>query len=36
MWREGRTSGYAQLERAVYAEGFYDAEGRVTAAEYAP
>jgi ABC-type phosphate/phosphonate transport system substrate-binding protein len=36
VWREGRTSGYAQLERAVDAEGFYDAEGRVTAAEYAP
>jgi phosphonate transport system substrate-binding protein len=36
VWREGRTSGYAQLERAVDAVGFYDAEGRVTAAEYAP
>ena len=35
-WREGRTSGYAQLERAVDAVGFYDADGRVTAAEYAP
>jgi hypothetical protein len=36
VWREGRTSGYAQLERAVDAVGFYDAGGRVTAAEYAP
>lgn len=36
VWREGRTSGYTQLERAVDAAGFYDAQGRVTAAEYAP
>lgn len=36
VWREGRTSGYAQLESAVDETGFYDAEGRVTAAEYTP
>ena len=35
-WRAGRTSGYAQLEPAVDEAGFYDADGRVTAAEYAP
>jgi ABC-type phosphate/phosphonate transport system substrate-binding protein len=35
-WEDGRTSGYAQLEAAVDATGFYDREGRVTAAEYAP
>lgn len=35
-WREGRTSGYAQLDAAVDATGFYDREGRVTAAGYAP
>ncbi|MHA6616568.1 phosphate/phosphite/phosphonate ABC transporter substrate-binding protein [Pseudonocardia sp. DLS-67] len=36
VWREGRTSGYAQLADAVDAAGFYDAAGRVTAAAYAP
>ncbi|WP_028924672.1 phosphate/phosphite/phosphonate ABC transporter substrate-binding protein [Pseudonocardia acaciae] len=36
VWREGRTSGYGQLADAVDQVGFYDAEGRVTAAEYAP
>jgi phosphonate transport system substrate-binding protein len=35
-WESGRTSGYAQLEAAVDEAGFYDDEGRVTAAEYAP
>ncbi|MCE3554230.1 hypothetical protein LWC33_22600 [Pseudonocardia sp. RS11V-5] len=36
VWREGRTTGYAQLAEAVDRSGFYDAEGRVTAAGYAP
>jgi phosphonate transport system substrate-binding protein len=36
QWEEGRTSGYAQLDAAVDATGFYDRDGRVTAAEYAP
>lgn len=36
VWREGRTSGYAQLDAAVDAIGFYDREGRVTAGDYAP
>ena len=36
VWKPGRTSGYAQLEAAVDEAGFYDREGRVTAAEYAP
>ncbi|MEU8181090.1 PhnD/SsuA/transferrin family substrate-binding protein [Micromonospora sp. NPDC049044] len=35
-WEDGRTSGYALLESAVTESGFYDAEGRVTAAEYRP
>ena len=35
-WVPGRTVGYAQLERAVDAGGFYDADGAVTAAEYRP
>jgi ABC-type phosphate/phosphonate transport system substrate-binding protein len=35
-WESGRTSGYAQLEAAVDEFGFYDREGRVTAAEYGP
>jgi ABC-type phosphate/phosphonate transport system substrate-binding protein len=35
-WKEGRTSGYGALERAVSETGFYDAQGRVAAAEYAP
>jgi phosphonate transport system substrate-binding protein len=35
-WREGRTSGYAQLERAVEEVGFYDGAGNVTAARYRP
>ncbi|WP_295380234.1 PhnD/SsuA/transferrin family substrate-binding protein [uncultured Pseudacidovorax sp.] len=33
-WRTGRTSGYALLERAVDDEGFYAADGRITAADY--
>ncbi|MGH8908877.1 MAG: phosphate/phosphite/phosphonate ABC transporter substrate-binding protein [Egibacteraceae bacterium] len=36
VWEEGRTTGYATLAAAVDAFGFYDAQGRVTAAEYAP
>jgi ABC-type phosphate/phosphonate transport system substrate-binding protein len=35
-WREGRTSGYAQLERAVEEVEFYDSAGNVTAAGYRP
>jgi phosphonate transport system substrate-binding protein len=35
-WREGRTSGYAQLERAVEEVGFYDGAGNVTAEGYRP
>jgi phosphonate transport system substrate-binding protein len=35
-WRDGRTSGYAQLERAVGEVGFYDSGGNVTAAGYHP
>jgi len=35
-WREGRTSGYAQLERAVEEVGFYDGAGSVTARGYRP
>ncbi|MBT2212745.1 MULTISPECIES: phosphate/phosphite/phosphonate ABC transporter substrate-binding protein [Actinomadura] len=35
-WRPGRTEGYALLDAAVDEAGFYDAEGAVTAAEYAP
>ena len=33
-WRNGRTSGYALLERAVDDEKFYDAEGNILAADY--
>lgn len=36
VWEEGRTTGYAALATAVEVFGFSDAEGRVTAAEYAP
>ncbi|HET7720882.1 MAG TPA: PhnD/SsuA/transferrin family substrate-binding protein [Acidimicrobiales bacterium] len=35
-WRDGRTSGYAQLERAVEEVGFYDGAGNVTADGYHP
>ena len=35
-WRDGRTSGYAQLERAVEEVGFYDSAGTVTADGYRP
>jgi ABC-type phosphate/phosphonate transport system substrate-binding protein len=35
-WREGRTSGYAQLKRAVEEVGFYDSTGSVTAGNYRP
>lgn len=35
-WLPGRLSGYAQLEAAVDAVGFYDANGEVTAAGYRP
>jgi phosphonate transport system substrate-binding protein len=34
VWREGRTSGYGPLDTAVAETGFYDPQGRVTAAEY--
>jgi ABC-type phosphate/phosphonate transport system substrate-binding protein len=33
-WREGRTVGYATLARAVDAERFYDADGRIVAEGY--
>jgi hypothetical protein len=36
QWLPGRTSGYAQLEHAVDATGFYGAHGEVTAAGYRP
>ncbi|GIF46030.1 ABC-type phosphate/phosphonate transport system substrate-binding protein [Asanoa ferruginea] len=36
VWEPGRTSGYAQLADAVDQEGFYDAKGQVTAADYTP
>jgi phosphonate transport system substrate-binding protein len=35
-WRDGRTSGYAQLERAVEEVGFYDSAGIITADDYHP
>ncbi len=35
-WRDGRVSGYAQLERAVEEVGFYDGAGNVTADGYRP
>jgi ABC-type phosphate/phosphonate transport system substrate-binding protein len=35
-WRPPRLSGYAQLERAVDEAGFYDENGRLTAADYRP
>jgi ABC-type phosphate/phosphonate transport system substrate-binding protein len=35
-WCPGRTTGYAALEAATDAFGFYDAQGRVTAQEYRP
>lgn len=33
-WRTGRTSGYAQLERAVDDEKFYDPHGRILNLDY--
>ena len=33
-WKDGRTSGYAWLDRAVDASGFYDAQGNITAHDY--
>ncbi|GAA1329361.1 phosphate/phosphite/phosphonate ABC transporter substrate-binding protein [Saccharothrix algeriensis] len=35
-WHEGRSTGYALLDAAVDEEGFYSAEGEVTAREYKP
>jgi ABC-type phosphate/phosphonate transport system substrate-binding protein len=35
-WRDGRTSGYAQLEQAVKEVEFYDGAGHVTATGYRP
>jgi ABC-type phosphate/phosphonate transport system substrate-binding protein len=35
-WEDGRTGGYAPLERAVDESTFYGADGSVTAAEYSP
>jgi len=34
VWKPGRETGYALLERAVTDEGFYDTEGRITADGY--
>ena len=36
QWLPGRLEGYGQLEAAVDAAAFYDADGRVTATEYRP
>ena len=36
VWREGRTSGYAQLDQAIKEVEFYDGAGNVTAASYRP
>jgi ABC-type phosphate/phosphonate transport system substrate-binding protein len=36
VWQDGRTSGYAQLDAAVDATGFYGPEGQLTAADYRP
>ncbi|MGS5085937.1 phosphate/phosphite/phosphonate ABC transporter substrate-binding protein [Hydrogenophaga sp. A37] len=33
-WKDGRTSGYAWLDRAVDASRFYDAQGNITAHDY--
>ncbi len=35
-WLPGRVSGYQALERAVDNSGFYDADGRICAADYRP
>jgi phosphonate transport system substrate-binding protein len=35
-WRNGRTSGYVQLERAIEEVGFYDSAGTITADSYRP
>ena len=35
-WRQGRTSGYGLLDRAVDQTGFYDGKGNVRAAGYRP
>jgi phosphonate transport system substrate-binding protein len=34
VWREGRTEGYAALERAVDEQEFYDEDGNITRADY--
>ena len=36
QWRDGRTDGYEQLERAVDEAGFYDAKGGISARDYRP
>ena len=36
QWRPGRVSGYAALEQAVDHDGFYDAQGAITADDYRP
>jgi phosphonate transport system substrate-binding protein len=36
QWMPGRTSGYAQLERAVEQTGFYDPQGQLGAGDYRP
>lgn len=35
-WCDGRTSGYAPLERAVDSAAFYDPQGTITARDYRP
>lgn len=36
VWKQGRSSGYGPLDRAVDETGFYDAKGQVTAVGYHP
>ena len=36
QWRPGRVSGYGPLEQAVDHDGFYDAQGAITADDYRP
>jgi ABC-type phosphate/phosphonate transport system substrate-binding protein len=36
QWRDGRTDGYEQLEKAVDEAGFYDAKGGISARDYRP
>ena len=36
QWRPPRLTGFAQLERAVNATGFYDQTGNIGAGDYRP